>query len=118
MEVNVHFACMQEIEEPAELDMSALCVDEDDMQKTIRNSTGKDSLHSPMLAFKDLVPEFSSLRHLLPRFLVVLVDNASNTANTRVRYAVTEFPVTLPFQKAPVDKPNPKQGVGKVFMET
>ncbi|PIA50340.1 hypothetical protein AQUCO_01300824v1 [Aquilegia coerulea] len=30
----------------------------------------------------------------------------------RIRYKVMELPVSLPFQKPPVDKPNPKQGVG------
>ncbi|KAK9993842.1 hypothetical protein SO802_023545 [Lithocarpus litseifolius] len=29
-----------------------------------------------------------------------------------VRYEVMELPVTLPFQKPPADKPNPKQGIG------
>lgn len=68
----------KEIEEPAEIDMSTLCVDEDDMQKMIQNGT----------------------------------DNSSDTSHTMVRYKVVEFPVTLPYQKASVDKPNPKQGVG------
>lgn len=31
----------------------------------------------------------------------------------RVRYEVMELPITLPFQKPPADKPNPKQGIGK-----
>lgn len=31
----------------------------------------------------------------------------------RVRYDVTEVPITLPCQKPPADKPNPKQGIGK-----
>ncbi|KAI6696156.1 hypothetical protein NL676_016275 [Syzygium grande] len=30
----------------------------------------------------------------------------------RVRYDVTEVPITLPCQKPPADKPNPKQGIG------
>lgn len=30
-----------------------------------------------------------------------------------VRYDVMELPITLPFQKPPADKPNPKQGIGK-----
>lgn len=29
-----------------------------------------------------------------------------------VRYDVVELPITLPFQKPPADKPNPKQGIG------
>ncbi|KVI04530.1 WD repeat-containing protein WRAP73 isoform X1 [Cynara cardunculus var. scolymus] len=29
-----------------------------------------------------------------------------------VRYDVMELPITLPFQKPPADKPNPKQGIG------
>ena len=41
------------------------------------------------------------------------VDNGGDTLPTGVRYKVVELPVTLPYQKAPVDKPNPKQGVGK-----
>lgn len=31
-----------------------------------------------------------------------------------VRYDVMELPITLPFQKPPADKPNPKQGIGKL----
>ncbi|XP_057482621.1 uncharacterized protein LOC130769343 [Actinidia eriantha] len=30
----------------------------------------------------------------------------------QVRYDVMELPITLPFQKPPADKPNPKQGIG------
>lgn len=30
----------------------------------------------------------------------------------RVRYDVTEVPITLPCQKPPADRPNPKQGIG------
>ncbi|KAL5728427.1 hypothetical protein ACHQM5_001513 [Ranunculus cassubicifolius] len=30
----------------------------------------------------------------------------------RIRYKVMDLPISLPFQKPPVDKPNPKQGVG------
>lgn len=33
-----------------------------------------------------------------------------------VRYEVMELPVTLPFQKPPTDKPNPKQGIGKPLL--
>lgn len=33
-----------------------------------------------------------------------------------VRYEVMEVPITLPFQKPPADKPNPKQGIGKLFL--
>ncbi|XP_022969756.1 WD repeat-containing protein WRAP73 isoform X1 [Cucurbita maxima] len=36
----------------------------------------------------------------------------STEGHFRVRYEVTEMPVTLPFQKPLVDKPNPKQGIG------
>ncbi|KAK6912385.1 WD40 repeat [Dillenia turbinata] len=32
----------------------------------------------------------------------------------RVRYEVMEVPITIPFQKPPADKPNPKQGVGLI----
>ncbi|KAG9149858.1 hypothetical protein Leryth_022098 [Lithospermum erythrorhizon] len=38
-------------------------------------------------------------------------DNTSETL-TQVRYDVTEAPITLPSQKPPADKPNPKQGIG------
>ncbi|RZR91160.1 hypothetical protein BHM03_00019211 [Ensete ventricosum] len=31
--------------------------------------------------------------------------------NTRVKYKVMDFPVSLPFQKPAPDKPNPKQGI-------
>jgi hypothetical protein len=31
----------------------------------------------------------------------------------RVFYKVVEAPVTIPSQKPPVDKPNPKQGIGR-----
>ncbi|KAH7353037.1 hypothetical protein KP509_19G076200 [Ceratopteris richardii] len=58
--------------------MSALSVDEKDMQKSSQGGA----------------------------------DNGCNNGSIRVRYAVEEFPISLPFQKAPVDKPNPKQGVG------
>lgn len=30
----------------------------------------------------------------------------------RIRYKVMDLPISLPFQKPPADKPNPKQGVG------
>ncbi|KAF6176735.1 hypothetical protein GIB67_031546 [Kingdonia uniflora] len=32
--------------------------------------------------------------------------------HSRVRYKVMELPISLPFQKPPADKPNPKQGIG------
>ncbi|XP_051143651.1 uncharacterized protein LOC127260049 [Andrographis paniculata] len=40
--------------------------------------------------------------------------NADNAAETyiQVRYDVMEVPITLPSQKPPADKPNPKQGIG------
>ncbi|CAL2241696.1 unnamed protein product [Prunus armeniaca] len=42
-------------------------------------------------------------------------DDASE-GHFRVRYEVTEVPISLPFQKPPADKPNPKQGIGKPFL--
>lgn len=42
----------------------------------------------------------------------------STEGHFRVRYEVTEMPVTLPFQKPLVDKPNPKQGIGKPSVPT
>ncbi|CAB4274659.1 unnamed protein product [Prunus armeniaca] len=36
-----------------------------------------------------------------------------NDGHFRVRYEVTEVPISLPFQKPPADKPNPKQGIGR-----
>ncbi|CAM8973504.1 unnamed protein product [Rhodiola kirilowii] len=41
-------------------------------------------------------------------------DDGSDVHLT-VRYEVMEVPISLPFQKPPVDKPNPKQGVGLVL---
>ncbi|KAL8141458.1 hypothetical protein V2J09_014490 [Rumex salicifolius] len=38
-------------------------------------------------------------------------ENSQEEQST-VRYEVMDLPVTLPFQKPPIDKPNPKQGVG------
>ncbi|KAL0400997.1 UNVERIFIED_CONTAM: WD repeat-containing protein WRAP73 [Sesamum latifolium] len=38
-------------------------------------------------------------------------DNAAETY-IQVRYDVMEVPITLPSQKPPADKPNPKQGIG------
>ncbi|KAL6311450.1 hypothetical protein AAG906_005370 [Vitis piasezkii] len=37
--------------------------------------------------------------------------------HVRVRYEVMEVPITLPSQKPPADKPNPKQGVDKRYAE-
>lgn len=39
-------------------------------------------------------------------------DNASETY-IQVRYDVMDVPITLPSQKPPADKPNPKQGIGE-----
>ncbi|KAL0304934.1 UNVERIFIED_CONTAM: hypothetical protein Sangu_2493300 [Sesamum angustifolium] len=41
--------------------------------------------------------------------------NADNAAETyiQVRYDVMEVPITLPSQKPPAEKPNPKQGIGE-----
>jgi len=46
---------------------------------------------------------------------VVLCADASE-GYISVRYEVMELPVAFPFQKPPADKPNPKQGVGKLFL--
>ncbi|GAB4825899.1 hypothetical protein Ancab_008766 [Ancistrocladus abbreviatus] len=43
-----------------------------------------------------------------------LIDGGSENdpeGQSRVRYDIMEVPITLPFQKPPVDKPNPKQGL-------
>ncbi|XP_031392138.1 WD repeat-containing protein WRAP73 isoform X4 [Punica granatum] len=39
-------------------------------------------------------------------------NSDASEGHFRVRYEVTEAPITLPFQKPPADKPNPKQGIG------
>ncbi|XP_059461014.1 uncharacterized protein LOC132190135 isoform X1 [Corylus avellana] len=39
-------------------------------------------------------------------------NNEDASERLRVRYEVMELPITLPFQKPPADKPNPKQGIG------
>lgn len=33
-----------------------------------------------------------------------------------VKYEVAELPISLPFQKPAMDKPNPKQGIGKLIV--
>ncbi|KAG0604314.1 hypothetical protein M758_10G161700 [Ceratodon purpureus] len=38
--------------------------------------------------------------------------DSPNDTQTRVRYKVAEFPITVPSQKPLPDKPNPKQGIG------
>ncbi|RWW55167.1 hypothetical protein BHE74_00038202 [Ensete ventricosum] len=43
---------------------------------------------------------------------VFLVPESAAEGNTRVKYKVMDFPVSLPFQKPAPDKPNPKQGIG------
>ena len=40
-------------------------------------------------------------------------ENGSE-GQVQVRYDVMEVPITLPFQKPPADKPNPKQGISKL----
>ncbi|KAK0596388.1 hypothetical protein LWI29_015257 [Acer saccharum] len=62
----------KEVDEPLQLDMSELCLNDDFMQG---NSDAPDG-------------------------------------HFRVRYEVMEVPITLPSQKPPADKPNPKQGIG------
>lgn len=44
--------------------------------------------------------------------MISSVDNGAETC-IQVRYDVLEVPVTLPTQKPPADKPNPKQGIGE-----
>lgn len=46
---------------------------------------------------------------------VVLCPDASESYIS-VRYEVMELPVAFPFQKPPAEKPNPKQGVGKLSL--
>lgn len=47
---------------------------------------------------------------------VIFVSFQVDEGHIRVRYEVTEMPINLPFQKPPVDKPNPKQGIGKPLL--
>nr|AGT21477.1 WD40 repeat-like superfamily protein [Tarenaya spinosa] len=65
-------AIFKEIDEPLQLDMSELSLDDNFMPSNYDGPEG----------------------HL------------------SVRYEVMELPLTLPFQKPPADKPNPKQGIG------
>lgn len=58
---------------------------------------------------------YKFLRLILVFFHVIICSDASE-GYISVRYEVMELPVALPFQKPPVDKPNPKQGVGKLFL--
>lgn len=46
--------------------------------------------------------------------LPFFVDAAEG--HDRVRYEIMDVPITLPSQKPPSDKPNPKQGVGKSLL--
>ncbi|KAJ7547562.1 hypothetical protein O6H91_08G092100 [Diphasiastrum complanatum] len=39
-------------------------------------------------------------------------SDSPNESHIRVRYKVVDFPMIVPFQKPPPDKPNPKQGIG------
>ncbi|KAK9144874.1 hypothetical protein Sjap_004777 [Stephania japonica] len=63
---------LREVDEPLQLDMSGLCLDDDFMQGNSENSS-----EGPY----------------------------------RVRYKLMELPISMPSQKPPVDKPNPKQGI-------
>jgi len=47
-------------------------------------------------------------------FLFFLLKADSPEEPFRVRYEVMEVPINLPFQKPPAEKPNPKQGIGKL----
>ncbi|XP_022159755.1 WD repeat-containing protein WRAP73 isoform X3 [Momordica charantia] len=66
-------AIFKEVDEPLQLNMSELCLNDEFIEENSEDST---------------------------------------EGHFRVRYDVTEVPVTLPSQKPPADKPNPKQGVG------
>ncbi|KAK8489787.1 hypothetical protein V6N11_046854 [Hibiscus sabdariffa] len=77
-------AVFKEVDEPLQLDMSELCLDDDFMGGSAFQLF--NSIHMPLAD----APE----------------------AHFKVRYEVMEVPITLPFQKPPVDKPNPKQGIG------
>ena len=104
---------LQEIEEaPPELDMSSLCVDEDDMQNMIQNGTG-NVVAVWLYHIYTFICVLSKSAYYFLHVQNSFVDNGGDTLPTGVRYKVVELPVTLPYQKAPVDKPNPKQGVGK-----
>ena len=56
----------------------------------------------------------------IPRLSIVLFDLSffvdATEGHVRVRYEVMDVPITLPSQKPPADKPNPKQGVGKPLL--
>lgn len=57
----------------------------------------------------------SLIYHLILCLLSLYVFSVPESAaegNTRVKYKVMDFPVSLPFQKPAPDKPNPKQGIG------
>ncbi|XP_075502434.1 uncharacterized protein LOC142540286 [Primulina tabacum] len=68
-------AIFKEVDEPWQIDMSELSLDDEFIQRN--------------------------------------ADNAHETL-IHVRYDVMELPITLPSQKPPVDKPNPKQGIGLI----
>ncbi|KAG6781263.1 hypothetical protein POTOM_012403 [Populus tomentosa] len=84
-------AVFKEVDEPLHLNMSELCSSDEFLQ----GNSGKRKSgvsHSEM----DIVRQIEYLIQ----------------GHFRVMYEVTEVPISLPFQKPPADKPNPKQGIG------
>ncbi|KAJ7004390.1 hypothetical protein NC653_009305 [Populus alba x Populus x berolinensis] len=87
-------AVFKEVDEPLHLNMSELCSSDEFLQ----GNSGKRKSgvsHSEM----DIVRQIEYLIHV-------------SEGHFRVMYEVTEVPISLPFQKPPADKPNPKQGIG------
>jgi hypothetical protein len=48
--------------------------------------------------------------------LFLLSENGTEGGGSRVKYAVMDVPITLPSMKPATDKPNPKQGIGELFL--
>lgn len=50
------------------------------------------------------------------QFMCPFLETDISERQVGVRYEVAELPITLPFQKPAMDKPNPKQGIGKLIV--
>ena len=55
---------------------------------------------------------------LMLSFIVFRFSDDAPETRIEVRYDVMELPINLPCQKPPADKPNPKQGIGKLESES
>lgn len=61
---------------------------------------------------------FFNLHNLLlfDKSISLLLSENGPEGHSSARYKVMELPISLPYQKPPPDKPNPKQGVGEFLL--